>query len=260
MESMMMSDEAETRSVGVAFGSTESVNAMTQRKLIRTAELSLEVDGSEEAVKKVETIAREAGGFVGTTSLRRYDDGSHSGSVTVRVPLEKFDDVIKQLRELGKVQQLSTNVQDVTGQYVDLDARLRNKKREEEELLKLFDRKGELEDIIQIESRLSEVREQVEVFEGQMRVLSEQIALSTINVFLAEKGEAAVAEVEGYDLGYHLRSAGRSFMSVVQGLVTFLIYFVVVGWVFWLPIGLLVWFVRRRRIARANEKSDAPAD
>lgn len=234
--------------------STSQPSAAAGRKLVYTADLSVEVDDTRAAIEKATAAATKAAGFVGGSTLSRYDDGSLHGSVTVRVPSDEFSAVLDQFKSLGRMDQLSSNVEDVTGQFVDLDARLRNRKREEEVLLKLFERNAKLQDVIQVEARLSEVRESIEVLEGQMRTLKEQIALSTITLNLYEKGEAAVAETESYALAYHLRSAGRSLVVVLQGLATFLIYVIVVGWVFWLPLVLIIWWVRRRRRARQTEE------
>ena len=239
----------ESRAVGPSASGV--AHAASERKLIRTAELSLtHLEDVEKTVGEVEKIAREAGGFVGSTSLSRYEDGGQHGSVTVRVPVAKFEQVLSKLRELGRVECISTNVQDVTAEYVDLEARIRNAKREEQEVLKLFDRGGKLADIIQIEKRLSEVRETIERYEGSMRVMRDQVELSTITVQVYQKGEAAVPESRGYDIAYHFRSATRSLVLLLQGVFTFALYFVMVGWVFWLPLGLLIWFIRRRRRAR----------
>lgn len=228
------------------------------RKLIRTASITLEVESTEAALKSLETMAAGLGGFLGNTSIARHADGSQSGTVTVRVPVGKFSEALERARALGKVERVDTEVQDVTNEYVDLDARLRNAKREETEILKLFDRGGKLSDIIQIETKLAEVRGRIEQMQGQLRVMNEQISLCTLTVTVHEKGEAAVAALDRYDIRYHLRSAWRSLLGLLQGLLTFAIYLVVVGWVFWLPVVLVVWIVRRRRRAAAAKRAATP--
>lgn len=232
--------------------------AAVDRKLIRTASITIEVESTEATLKALEALSTGLGGFLGNTSIARHKDGSQSGTVILRVPVGKFAEALEKARALGKVERVDTQVQDVTNEYVDLDARLRNAKREETEILKLFDRGGKLADIIQIESKLAQVRGQIEQLQGQMRVMNEQISLCTITVTVHEKGEAAVAALDRYDVRYHLRSAWRSLLGLLQGLLTFAIYLVVVGWVFWLPVLLLVWFIRRRRKAAAAKRTAAP--
>jgi hypothetical protein len=228
----------------------KGVPAMQPRKLIRTADLVLRVDSAENALKRAEAIAREMGGFIGDTSLSRRPDGSQSGSVTVRVPVDRFEDALSKLRELGKVLQVDTKVQDVTAAFVDLEARLRNAKREEQEVLKLYGRSGRLADIIEVEERLAQVRENIEQLEGQMRLMRSQTDLSTIDVRLSERGEAAVPQPERYSLRYEIRSAARVAVDLVRNLITAAIYLVIVGWVVWVPVLLLIWLIWRRRRRR----------
>lgn len=227
------------------------------RKLIRTASISLEVESTDAALKSLESMAASFGGFVGNTSVTRHADGSQSGTVTLRVPVGKFTEAVEKVRALGRVEHVETQVQDVTNQYVDLDARLRNAKREETEILKLFERSGKLSDIIEIESKLAEVRGRIEQLEGQMRVMNEQISLCTLTVTVHEKGEAALAALERYDVRYHLRSAWRALVGLLEGLLTFVLYLIIVGWVFWFPVIVAVWYIRRRRKAAAQRR-DAP--
>lgn len=232
--------------------------AAVDRKLIRTASITLEVESTEAALKSLEAMATGFGGFLGNTSIARHADGSQSGTVTLRVPVGKFAEAVEKAKALGKVERVDTEVQDVTNEYVDLDARLRNAKREETEILKLFERGGKLSDIIQIESKLAQVRGQIEQMQGQLRVMNEQISLCTLTLTVHEKGEAAVAALDRYDVRYHLRSAWRSLLGLLQGLLTFAIYLVVVGWVFWVPVVLLVWVIRRRRAAAARRAGAPP--
>ncbi|NSW56010.1 MAG: DUF4349 domain-containing protein [Armatimonadetes bacterium] len=229
--------------------------AIANRKLIRTGQIRVEVEDTEAAMRRIREISAKAGGFIGDTSLTRHDDGSHWGNVTIRVPTDQFDTMLQGLQELGRVHEISTDTQDVTEQYVDLEARIRNRKREEEALLELMKRRGSLEDIIRVEARLSEVRETIERFEGQLRLLKDQVALSTITVSLFEKGEAALAETQEYDAGFHLRSAVRALIGILRGIGTAVIYLVIVGWVFWVPLALIIWAVRRRRASRRAKET-----
>jgi hypothetical protein len=231
-----------------ASGSTSyAAAAAASRKLVRTGSVSLLCENAEQAAVKLQQIASSLGGFVGASSLSRVSDGSQSGSMTIRVPTPRFEDALSKIRELGKVEQITTGVDDVTGQFVDLEARIRNAKREEQEILKLFDRGGKLSDVITVESKLAEVRGQIETYDAQLRALREQTDLSTITVSLYEKGKASVPEPGEYSANYHLRSAWRALLGILRGLLTFVIYVVVVGWVVWLPILLIVWAARSRR-------------
>jgi hypothetical protein len=184
---------------------------------------------------------------VGNTSVKRRSDGSQSGSVTLRVPSDKFEESLTKARALGKVSEVSSNVEDITAQFVDMEARLKNAQREEQEILKLFDRGGKLSEVIEVETKLASVRQTIEQMQGQMRVWRDQIDLSTLTISFFERGEAAVAESGPFSISYHLVSAWRALVGLLRAIVTMVIYVVIVGWVFWLPVVLLIWLVRRRR-------------
>ena len=237
-------------------GGASFAPAARNRKLVRTAEMRIEVANAEEAARKAEAIAKNVGGLVGSMNLARSEAGSVSATLSARVPVDRFEDALAKLRDLGKVKTLQTSVDDVTGAYTDLDARIRNAKREEQEVLKLYDRGGKLADVITVEEKLAQVRGEIEQLDSQMRVMTEQVDLSTITLTLSEKGEAPIAEEE-YSVAYHLRGAGRTITRLLQNLLTFAIYFVLVGWVFWLPLVAIIWLIVRRhrlhpRPQRAN--------
>lgn len=221
-------------------------HAATERKMIRTAEVQVEVEDAEKTLQECENIARQYAGFVGNTSVSRHSDGGKAGSATIRVPVARYDEALAKVRGLGKIESTSSHVQDVTAEFVDLQARIKNAQREEQEITKLFDRGGKLADIIQIETKLSSVRERIEQMQGQMRVLSDQIDLCTITVSFYEKGEAAVAATGKFNLGYHLRSAVRALILILRALLTALVYVIVVGWIIWLPTLILVVRAQRR--------------
>jgi hypothetical protein len=225
---------------GVAF-------AETSRKLVRTAQVSLETRETGKTVAKLEALAREMGGFVGSSALSRSPQGGQQGSVALRVPVARFDDALDGVRRLGTVLSLSSGVQDVTGEYVDLAARITNARREETEVAKLFARSGKLADIITVADKLSQVRERIEQYEAQIRSMREQTDLSTITVTVMEPGEVVVPEPPAYSAEYHVGNALRALATLGQGLLTVLIYVVMVGWVVWLPALVAWWLLARRR-------------
>jgi hypothetical protein len=232
--------ESEVQGPGVAY-------ADTTRKLVRTGQVSLETRETEKTVGKLEALARSLGGFVGSSALSRSPGGGQQGSVSLRVPVTRFDEALDGVRRLATVVSLSTGVQDVTGDYVDLAARITNAKREEAEIAKLFARSGKLADIITVADKLSQVRERIEQYEGQMRSMRDQTDLSTLSVTLYEPGEVVVPEPPEYSAEYHVGNALRALATLGQGLLTVLIYVAMVGWVIWLPALVAWWLLAARR-------------
>jgi hypothetical protein len=227
------------------------------RRIIKTGEMSVEVQALSDVLDRARTLAEEAGGYIADTSVDEDSEGRRSGNITVRIPAEEFDEIFAALQQLGKTLHFSESAQDVTEEWVDLEARISNKKAEEDSLLKLLERKGELSDILDIQRETFRVRGEIEQLEGRLRYLKNQVSLSTITVYLTEPGEAAVAEPGGWRLGYHVRTAWNMLGRIIEAVAYFIIYVVIAGAVVWVPIALLVWWlVRRARRKRAAAAGD----
>jgi hypothetical protein len=140
--------------------------------LIYTANITMAVYQVETALQGVEQAARDAGGYLSV----RLDT-----SITVRVPRDRFDDAIARIEKLGDVTHRDIKAQDVTDEYVDLQARLKNAYAMRDRLTELLARAA-VKEAIDIEKELGRVTEEIERMEGRMKLLRDQIAFSTITV------------------------------------------------------------------------------
>ncbi len=240
-----------------AAASVDSAAAGITRRIIKTGEMTVEVDRLPDAVAKARAVADKAGGYVADVHAYEDTEGRRSGTITVRVPAESFDDVFVALQAIGRALTYSESAQDVTEEWVDLEARIANKKAEEASLLELLKRKGELSDILEIQRETFRVRGEIEQLEGRLRYLKNQVSLSTISVSLTEPGLAALAEPGPWRIGFHLRTAWHTLTRIIEGLVYFVIYVVVAGSVVWLPIAVLIRRARRRRAATRQAAAEA---
>jgi hypothetical protein len=152
--------------------------------LIYTAQLSLAVFQVERGLEAVERFGREAGGYLST----RQDN-----AVTIRVPRDRFDDVIGRIEALGDVLHRDIRAQDVTDEYVDLEARLRNARAMRARLEDLLT-KASVKEAIEIEGQLGRVTEEIERFEGKLKLLRDQMAFSTITATFAPVAEQPVRD------------------------------------------------------------------
>jgi hypothetical protein len=159
--------------------------------VIKTADVSvrLEPDGLAEAMRRTVSIAEAAGGFVVTTSVE--DERRGLASVTMRVPADGFGRTLAQLEDLGDVEQEHVSGRDVTQEFVDLQARLRNLAAQEAVLLRLMDRSVSVADTIRVQSHLQGVQLEIERLRGRIRYLEDQTDMSTITVTFAEAGAPA---------------------------------------------------------------------
>jgi len=219
--------------------------AFAQRKVIMTGDLTLEVRNVEESGKRLAALASELGGFIAASSLTRDDRGGLEAQVTLRVPQLLFDRAIEQIEKLGTVEHKNLQGQDVTAQFVDLQARMKSRKVHEERILAIMRRASKLDDLLRLEQELARIRTEIEQMEGQLRYLSDQVSLSTITVHLHGHTpiEVAPTPADNWSLGNVIRGAVRRFVVIGRGFITLIVWLVTLSpyW-FFLPflLGLLL--------------------
>ena len=159
-------------------------NASDQRQIISQGSMSVEVADVPTAAARVRAIAEGAGGFVEQLSSHGVAEFQQS-TITLRVPQAEFFSVFEQIKALGEVQNENASSDDVTEQFIDLEARLNSARREELSLLSLLDRAEKISEILIIEQELSRVRSEIERLQGQLNFLERRVDLATISVFLS---------------------------------------------------------------------------
>lgn len=158
------------------------------RKLIRNAQLDLQVSSYDAAVQRLTTLAAEANGFVATQSSARLPNGKLQGTVVVKVAPDHLDRFLEKVRALGELKNQTLGTEDVTKAYFDTDARLRNAKRMEDRLLEMLKKNtGEVSDLLQVEKELARVREQIEQMQGELKYYDALVQYATVTITLAEK-------------------------------------------------------------------------
>jgi len=211
-----------------------------ERKIIRTGYITLEVEDIAGTVGKVAQVADELGGYV-VSSHKREGETKNYGSVTIRVPADRFGEAFDRLRQLAvKVPFESTESRDVTEEYVDLQARLHNLEATETQYLVLMEKAETVEEMLKVQQALSNVRGQIEQIEGRIKYLERTSDMALIEVSLEETKKLA-ERWSGFDA---FRSAVRGLTTFWRGIATGLIWIGVFCWI-WIPI--LVILLRRRR-------------
>jgi len=184
------------------------------RKLIYTATIELTVEDFNPLPMQIEALAKEFGGYVSSATIFGAPGSPRSGEWTIRVPVEHYEAALVRARALGEIRRISSESKDVTEEYYDVDARIRNKKQEEARLLKLLEEApGKLEEILAAEKELFRVRGEVEQLEGRLRVLSELTSLSTIHLEVYEAKQYTPEDTTTYPL--RLRRAWKSSLDML---------------------------------------------
>jgi hypothetical protein len=225
-----------------------SGGASTDRRIVKTGSLTLEVDSTVQTIDKVAAIADELGGYV-VSSNKHADGETIAGSISIRVPVERFDEALGKIRKLAiEVPYENTAGTDITEEYTDLEAQLRNLEATEAQYLELLQKAQTVEDILKVQRELSNVRGQIEQIKGRIQYLERTSDTALIEVNLQET--KAVGE-SGWSAMKTLKSAVDGFITFGKVLASLVIWLVIFCPV-WGIILFLVIFFRRRRKAKAK--------
>lgn len=204
--------------------------APAEQRIVKTGEVTLEVASVASATGSIRAMTTELGGYVGGSQA---GSDTEAATLTLRIPAASFDDALARLRDLdARVLAEATREQDVTGQVVDLRARIANLEASEASYRGLVDRAERVEDILAVQTRLDDVRGEIEQLQAQLDNVSAQADLSTLTVTLVPRSAPVEAQTESWDPGGEINEALASMVGVGQGLVTAIIWIAIV----WLPL------------------------
>lgn len=257
--------------VGGFGGAAESPSAAaSDRLVIKNANLTLIVKDTQESLQAITAMATGLGGFVvssNTYQTRTDVQGNKvlQGTISFRVPAERFDEALAQLRRMA-VEVDSENItgEDVTAQYTDLESRLRNLEAAEAQLQEIMREARKTEDVLNVFNQLTSIRGQIEEVKGRMKYYRESAAMSLINVSLIPDALSQPIEIAGWRPEGVARDALQALVRALQGLATIAIWLVV----FVLPLALLIlgplfllgrWALRRLQKPRPATGEKAPA-
>lgn len=263
-EDPSIAKSARITSQPVSLNQVDALNTVVQavdRKIIRNANLTLEVASPSDVQPKIVSIAESHQGFVVTSEATQQTAGDKSKpeitvNLIVRVPASQFNQVMEEIRAVGtrKIQEKVTG-QDVTEEFMDLEARIKNQKALEVQFLEIMKRAGKVDDALSVQTELAEVRTEIEKLEGRRRFLANQASLSTINVTL--QPPAQIVNATGF--WYSVRTAFSDGVDVAAEIILFLIRAIIalmpILVLIVLPLALLaklgIRIVRRRRASLA---------
>ena len=246
----------EESEAGKDLGGDDYRGVPADRKLIRAGELAVSVDDFGPFRTALDAHIDALGGFVADTDLGHVSGRVGWATLVVRVPADRFDDLVAWTESRVEVERMDIDSVDVTEEWVDVDSRIANHKKTEARLLRLLDQEtADLEDVLAVERELSRVRGEIERFEGRMRVLSDRVSLATLTLRVNVRNPYDPAVEQAL-----LARLGDTFGGSVGALVTFGegMLIIAVGLAPWvLVFGLL--FTLLFRVVRSVRRRRAPA-
>jgi hypothetical protein len=239
--------------------------AAAQRKVIKNADVSLQTSDPDGGGRRITAAAEAKGGFV--VSAESSQAGvSRNVRVTARVPSDKFEEFLAEVRQAGaRVISEKQTSQDVTEEFIDVEARLRVQKETETRYLEFLKQAKGVDDALSVQEHLSNVRTEIERLEGRKRFLESQTSLSTVNVTLVAD---AVINTTPTGFWHDVKTSFSEGFTAATGIILFLIRAIVtllpVFLLILLPLGLVLRYLIRlygkRAKAMANPDVAAPAE
>ena len=249
---------------------SEDAAQASDRKLIRTVDLYTETEQYDDLLVNLETQITSLGGYVeyryqyNGNPNDYYGSARRSSNLTVRIPADRLDEFISRVGETSNIINKEERVEDVTLQYVDLESHKNALQTEQKRLLELLEQAETVEDLIAIESRLSQVRYELESMESQLRTLMNQVSYSTVNLSIQEVQR--LTPVEEVSIWGRIRQGlantfynmGNGFENGFVGFVINLPYIIL-----WLIIIVILFFVcrllwrffKKRYVKRAEKRA-----
>lgn len=246
---------AELAAVNSAAERADLKTVKDNRKIIYSGELRLAVKSLDETEREVKQLLAAAEGQIAEFREERTAGDRRAGRWKVRVSPSKFNDFVEQVAALGVPELREVQTSDVTEEYIDIEARLKNKRQLETRILKLLEEKtGEIKDVVTVENELARIREEIERIEGRLRYLTNQVDLSTVSIFAFERVEYTppTAPTFGERIAttfstslHSMQQLGESLVIAIVALAPWLVLFALLGGISWLVLLRIVRLLSR---------------
>jgi len=227
--------------------------------IIYTGDISIVVADTEAAATDIEALATGMGGRVVSSSFYQSSQGALAGSITIRVPVERFDEAMNRIQEMAvEVRRADRSSEDVTEEYVDLQARLENLEATADRVRSFLDQAATVEEALAVNQELSRLEEEIEAYKGRIQYLENRADFSTITVSLTPDELAQPIEVGGWRLGGAAREAVEALLGALQGVARILVWIVVfvlpLAIIILLPLAIIIRLVLRRMGRRSQRE------
>jgi len=205
---------------------SDVVSNTIDKKIIKNGDLNLKVNSVDSASQKISDIAKNNGGEIFSTNVYQATNNLKSGTIVVRVPVANFETTMGQLKKVATlVVQESTSGQDVTEEYTDLQAQLKNKQAEEQQFQSILQQAQKIQDILDVTAQLSQVRGEIEQLQGRIKFMDSQTDMSSIAIILSEDTNITISD--SWRPWQGIKETFNGLIKSAQGFINFLIVLII---------------------------------
>ncbi len=219
------------------FSTSVDDTVSAERKLVKTAELSVETKKYDDFIKLINKKTTEMGGYIESSSTSGSSENLYgrNATITARIPAEKLDEFVSLVGDAATVVYNNTNVEDITSEYIDVESRIAALEAEQAALMEMIKKASDVNQLLDIQARLSEVNGNLESYKAQLKVFSEQVAMSTVTMNIDEVDRESAAEKRGFwsEVGSRLSdnvyNIGQGLRAIAIWFISSLPYFAIVA-------------------------------
>lgn len=217
----------------------KDANEKIPSKIIKTAEISMQVKDIKEGRKSIQAIVQQSNAYIASEN-QATNSYSMTNDITIRIKPEGFESMVSKLLDISVYTDYNrVTSQDVTADYVDTEARLKSKKEVETRYTEILKKANTIGDILEVEEKLRQIREEIEASEGKLKYMNDQVGYSTINLHFYEKLDYQPAPESGF-----FYKLGKAFGGGWHGLQVFFIGIIYL-WPLWLIAAVVIYCITK---------------
>jgi uncharacterized coiled-coil protein SlyX len=244
--------EAASQKLKGRFVYLETQATEVARRIIYEAQVNLVVKSISVAETEIGKLLKNADGYISESNVDRRQGENIAGRWKVRVPTAQFDSFLEEVSKIGIVESRTQTAQDVSEEFVDLEAQITNKKRLEERIVALLkESTGKIKDVIEVENELARVRGEIEQMEGRLRYLANRTDLTTVTIIARQEENYVPPEAPTF--GSRVAHAWKSSLMELQSFGEEALVAAVAIFPWLIPLGVVLvptaWYVKRRAAA-----------
>lgn len=258
--------DSDTRMQALTIGPTAKTAIIdAERKIIKNGNISLKVKDVQGRINDITVMTEQMGGYVENSSVNDIpiavktvpegvaakEDTTKIGSITIKVPADKFESTFQSLLTMGEVQNQSTNSNDITKEYMDLESRMNNLKIQEKTYQDLLAKTQNVEEILKVENEINRLRTEIDIMQGDLKRWNDQVEYSTIYVNLTEVKEAELEKVDTSSVWQRARQGLINTVNNMKNGIAWLFVFIVssLPYIFVLGAGSIfaIYLIRKRK-------------